>query len=189
VQASQQNNNNQNGQDCDLKIWQIEMLMGTYNMDMMNNTLSKQMAEGLALVARNAGCDQSRINQALGSGGGGTDHQGECPPGMIMGTKPGSWGQEEDCVPAGTTNNQRQPPGSCNDPGMTVVHKLIDPPPYAGVSRICRDSSGGLWFQTPNRLIAIINLRKGPQNRNTGCYDDSQIQTSVRNYGGRLCGP
>lgn len=23
-----------------------------------------------------------------------------CPPGMIMGTKPGTWGQEEGCVPA-----------------------------------------------------------------------------------------
>ncbi|MHB8881624.1 MAG: PASTA domain-containing protein [Thermodesulfovibrionales bacterium] len=86
-------------------------------------------------------------------------------------------------------NNQRQTPGSCNDPGMTVVHKLIDPPPYAGVSSICRDSSGGLWFQTPGRIIAIVKIIKGPLNGQTGCYDSSQIQTLERTYGGRLCRP
>jgi hypothetical protein len=68
VQPTRQNNNNQNSQDCDYKIWQIKMFVQTYNMDRRNNNLQKQMAESIASEARNLGCSQNAIAAALGDG-------------------------------------------------------------------------------------------------------------------------
>jgi beta-lactam-binding protein with PASTA domain len=88
------------GDGCDYDITMIGLFMNNYRAN-PSNIGQKQMAEQIAGQARNRGCDQTRISQALGSGGGEPIRRSDCPPGMIMGTKPGTWGQEEACVPAG----------------------------------------------------------------------------------------
>jgi beta-lactam-binding protein with PASTA domain len=89
--------------DCEYQFAMIVAFMNNYRAN-PSNQLQKSMADHTAAQARRMGCDRARIDQALGSGGRGTTRppsSSPCPPGMIPGTKPGSWGQEEACVPAG----------------------------------------------------------------------------------------
>ena len=174
-----------NTQACEQAIWQIEMMMVTYNLDRQGNAHMGQMAQNRARDARNLGCDQNRINQALATGGGGGNG---CPPGSELVSVPSPSGPIYTCSPAGTNNRQQQqPPGSCNDPGMRIVYKLIDPPPWSGVTFLCRDSSGGLWHQTASRMTAVSNIQMGTKERNVNCYWGSKIHTRERVIEGRLC--
>lgn len=77
---------------------------------------------------------------------------------------------------------------SCPGPGMTIIYKLVNPPPYTGYSVICRDGSGKLWMQGAN-AAPITSIVKGKQNSQTGCYDESKVVISSRTIAGRLCKP
>ena len=77
---------------------------------------------------------------------------------------------------------------SCPGPGMTVIHKLVNPPPYTGYSVICRDGSGKLWMQGAN-AAPITSIVKEQWNSQTGCYDRSRVVISSRTIEGRLCKP
>ncbi len=77
---------------------------------------------------------------------------------------------------------------SCPGPGMTVIHKLVNPPPYTGYSVICRDSSGKLWMQGAN-AAPVTSIVKEQWNNQTGCYDRSRVVTPSGTLAGRLCKP
>ncbi|MDZ7759096.1 MAG: hypothetical protein U5L00_02420 [Desulfovermiculus sp.] len=86
-------------------------------------------------------------------------------------------------------HSQVKAPGSCNDQGMKVLYSLIDPPPYSGISSICRDTSNRIWLQTGGGMEVIKQIVKGSNNSQTGCYDGSRVVTKSRTYDGRLCVP
>jgi len=77
---------------------------------------------------------------------------------------------------------------SCPGPGMTVVHKFVDPPPYGGYFVICRDGSGKLWKQGAD-AAPITSLTRGRWNSQISCYDGTKIVVSSRTIEGRLCKP
>jgi hypothetical protein len=175
--------------------------MALYRMN-PQNTLQKQMAENIGREAAALGCDQNKINQALGTAGGYGDGEGEgCPCideqgrryrvmfGQECGTGSSAMRDYNCSGGGGDGNSQIKTPGSCYEGGMTVIHKLIDPPPYAGVNPICRDGTGKLWFQVAGRVHFIEKLVRGQHNRQTGCYEGSKVVTSSRTFEGRLCGP
>jgi beta-lactam-binding protein with PASTA domain len=191
-------------QQCNHIISQIKGFMAMYKRDPRNNSHLKGIAEGNARQARTLGCDQGQINQALGTGGGGgtgdicpcVDENGRryrVPFGQDCGMDLGIMSRDYNCPDdtgggGGGTNLQRRP-SSCQDPGMTNIHTLIDPPPWSGISKICRDGSGGLWIQTAGGIHSIKRIIRGQRNNQTGCYDGAKVVTQSRTYGGRLCGP
>ena len=95
-------------------------------------------------------------------------------------------GAPTDGGPLPTGNQPSTPPPSC----ASTQYKLIDPPPYAGVSIVCSGSTGGTWLQTSaNRMHKVVSIRQGQRNKDTGCFDGSEVVTEDRTYGGRLCRP
>ncbi|MDD3846396.1 MAG: hypothetical protein PHC90_08545 [Syntrophorhabdaceae bacterium] len=94
----------------------------------------------------------------------------------------------ETKVRADELNRCQSKPKSCPGPGMTVVHKFVNPPPYTGALVICRDGTGKLWLQGAN-AAPIASLTRGKLNRQTGCYDGSKIGVPGRTIDGRLCPP
>jgi beta-lactam-binding protein with PASTA domain len=89
-------------QQCEHLISQVKNFMWLYQQDPRNNSHLKGVAEGSAQQARNLGCDENQISQALGTptggGGGGesgyTGGGGGCYWEMAYGSS--TFGQDED---------------------------------------------------------------------------------------------
>ncbi|MEW6404086.1 MAG: PASTA domain-containing protein [Chloroflexota bacterium] len=185
-------------QQCEHKISTIRNFMYLYRMNPRQNTLQKQMAENIAREASALGCDEGQINQALGTGGGGDDNPCDCVDergrpyreafGQPCGTSSATL-RDYNCRGGGGGNSQQRTPGSCFEPGMSIIHWLIDPPPYAGRNPICKDGSGNRWFNTANFVHPVVRINMGPFNRQIGCYSASEVITPTRTFPGTLCGP
>jgi len=94
-------------------------------------------------------------------------------------------GAPTDGGPLPTGNQPSTPPPSC----ASTQYKLIDPPPYSGVSIVCSGSTGGTWLQTAGGMHKVVSIRQGQRNKDTGCFDGSEVVTEGQTYGGTLCGP
>jgi hypothetical protein len=97
------------------------------------------------------------------------------------------------CVPGAPTDGGPLPTGpQGNEPAPACasnLYKLIDPPPYSGTSFVCSGTTGGTWLQTPGGMHKVVSIRQGQRNKDTGCFDGSEVVTEGRTYGGTLCGP
>lgn len=83
--------------------------------------------------------------------------------------------------------SQEGPP-SCEDPSVKVMHILVDPPPYTGRSKICRDEAGVLWLQINYRVYRIISLSKS-EKKVDNCYSSATVKIADRELQGSLCDP
>jgi len=96
------------------------------------------------------------------------------------------------CVPGAGGGGKTAGPTQPAQPAPTCVseqYRLIDPPPYSGVSPVCTGSTGGTWLVVANNMHKVISIQKGSYNKDTRCYDGSTVVTDSRQYGGRLCPP
>jgi beta-lactam-binding protein with PASTA domain len=92
-------------------------------------------------------------------------------------------------VPPPPTNTPVPPaaPPQCPGPNAPAIFTLIDPPPYAGRSAVCRDAGDNLWINVANNVRPVTSIQQGTKDPNSECWWGTSVVTPVHTYQGTLC--
>jgi len=191
---------------CEYQVSMIKSYMEAYRRGNSKDIYLKQTVDTLVSQARMIGCDQNKVNEALGTTGSGGGKRCVCPPGTVPSETFGqsgcinpSTGQKvpEICNGSGTDggggggggsqSNGYRAVTSCQDPRMKVIYQLILP--YTNKRwPICVNELGKMWIQQDTSFSRVFTVNKGWRNPQ-GCYENSSASSTSGVLRGTLCGP